>query len=147
MRFEGIYTPVITPMGPDREIDENGWVQVIEHLLGQGMHGLVLGGTTGENYALTREERIRQFHFGHEVIAVELQFAKRSDALVEKVANDLSLNANQAVCLSMAFRFLKRVNAHLGNIASSVVMPLHKIDYFDEKWNRTQRKEAPGKEG
>jgi len=69
MRFEGIYTPVITPMGPDREIDEEGWVKVIEHLLGQGMHGLVLGGTTGENYALTRDERIRQFQFGNEVIA------------------------------------------------------------------------------
>jgi 4-hydroxy-tetrahydrodipicolinate synthase len=69
MRFEGIYTPVITPMGPDREIDEKGWVEVIEHLLGQGMHGLVLGGTTGENYALTPEERVRQFQYGHEVIA------------------------------------------------------------------------------
>ena len=69
MRFEGIYTPVITPMGPDREIDEKGWVEVIEHLLAQGMHGLVLGGTTGENYALTPEERVRQFQYGHEVIA------------------------------------------------------------------------------
>jgi len=69
MQFEGIYTPVITPMGPEREIDEEGWVEVIEHLLAQGMHGLVLGGTTGENYALTKEERIRQFQFGNEVIA------------------------------------------------------------------------------
>ncbi len=69
MRFEGIYTPVITPMGPDREIDEEGWVEMIEHLLGQGMHGLVLGGTTGENYALTAEERVRQFNYGNEVIA------------------------------------------------------------------------------
>lgn len=69
MRFEGIYTPVITPMGPDREIDEKGWVEMIEHLIGQGMHGLVLGGTTGENYALTPKERVRQFNYGHDVIA------------------------------------------------------------------------------
>ena len=69
MKLEGIYTPVITPMGPDREIDEEGWVEIIEHLLGQGMHGLVLGGTTGENYALTPEERVRQFKYGNEVIA------------------------------------------------------------------------------
>jgi len=68
MQFEGIYAPVITPMGPEREIDEKGWAEVIEHLLGQGMHGLVLGGTTGENYALTPEERVRQFQYGHEVI-------------------------------------------------------------------------------
>ena len=71
---------------------------------------------------------------GHEVIAEEIRFAKRSDAMVEKIANDDELDANQAVCLALAARFFKRVNAHLGNIASSVVMPLHKIDYFDEKW-------------
>ncbi len=71
---------------------------------------------------------------GHEVIHEEIRIAKRSDAMVQKVASDDELNANQAVCLALAFRFLKRVNAHLGNVASSVVMPLHKIDYFDEKW-------------
>ena len=71
---------------------------------------------------------------GHEVIVEEIQIAKRSDTMIEKIANDDSLSVNQAVCLALTFRFLKRVNAHLGNIASSVVMPLHKIDYFDEKW-------------
>ncbi len=75
---------------------------------------------------------------GHEVIVEETQIGKRSDAMVEKVANDDSLSANQAVCLALSFRFLKRVNAHLGNIASSVVMPLHKIDYFDEKWTKKE---------
>ncbi|MFH1730519.1 MAG: PhoU domain-containing protein [Planctomycetota bacterium] len=80
---------------------------------------------------------------GHGVIVEETQIAKRSDAMVEKIANDDSLNANQAVCLALTFRFLKRVNAHLGNIASSVVMPLHKIDYFDEKW---MKKEGQGDE-
>jgi 4-hydroxy-tetrahydrodipicolinate synthase len=68
MRFEGIYTPVITPMDEHREINEPGWTDMIEHLIGQGMHGLVLGGTTGENYALTVEERIHQFKYGNEVI-------------------------------------------------------------------------------
>jgi len=73
---------------------------------------------------------------GHEVIVEEIQIAKQGDNMIEKIANDSSLNVNQAVCLALAFRFLKRVNAHLGNIASSVVMPLHKIDYFDEKWTK-----------
>ena len=77
---------------------------------------------------------------GHEVIVEEVRINKRSDAMVQKIANDETLSSNQAVCLALAFRFLKRVNAHLGNIASSVVMPLHKIDYFDEKWK------TPGEE-
>lgn len=69
MRFEGIYAPVITPMGRDYAIDEAGYAVMIEHLVGQGIHGLVIGGTTGENYALSPEERLRQFSYAQEVIA------------------------------------------------------------------------------
>jgi len=101
------------------------------------MVGLVAGA-----FAKTRKAFAEDSHeLGHEVIVEEIHIAKRSDAMVEKIANDAGLNSNQAVCLALAFRFLKRVNAHLGNVASSVVMPLHKIDYFDEKW--TKRGDPP----
>jgi hypothetical protein len=30
-------------------------------------------------------------------------------------------------------RFYKRIAAHLSNVLSAVVMPLHKLDYFDER--------------
>lgn len=68
MQFEGIIVPVITPMGPDGVLDEDGYARMIESLIAQGVQGLVIGGTTGENYALTREERIRQFAFAHACI-------------------------------------------------------------------------------
>lgn len=69
MKFEGIYAPVITPMGADYAVDEAGYAVMVEHLIGQGIHGLVIGGTTGENYALSKEERVRQFQYANEVIA------------------------------------------------------------------------------
>ena len=69
MKFEGIYTPVITPFNPDYSINKDGYARVIEHQVAQGVHGIVIGGTTGENYALTPEERIWQFQFAHKVIA------------------------------------------------------------------------------
>jgi phosphate transport system protein len=78
---------------------------------------------------------------GHEIIVEETRFAKRGDAMVERIADDDSLSPNHAVCLALAFRFLKRINAHLGNVASTVVMPLHKIDYFDEKWSTKKEEE------
>ncbi len=68
VNFEGIITPVITPFGADYEIDRDAYARVIEHQVGHGAHGLVIGGTTGENYALTPEERVDQFRFAHEVI-------------------------------------------------------------------------------
>jgi len=68
MRFEGIYTPVITPFRADGSIDEEGYASIIENQIAQGVHGIVIGGTTGENYALTREERLWQFRTGHSMI-------------------------------------------------------------------------------
>jgi len=32
----------------------------------------------------------------------------------------------------LAARYYKRIESHLLNILSGVVMPLHKLDYFDE---------------
>ena len=86
------------------------------------------------SFALTRKAFAEEDHsLASQLIVQETKLAKRGDATIEKVADDDELDANQAVCLALAFRFLKRVDAHLGNVASSVVMPLHKIDYFDEK--------------
>lgn len=58
MKFDGIYTPVITPHHNDGSIDEKGLETVIEHLISSGVHGLILAGTTGEYYAQTRDERM-----------------------------------------------------------------------------------------
>jgi phosphate uptake regulator len=38
----------------------------------------------------------------------------------------------QAVARALAIRYLKRVLAHLMNVLTSVVMPVHLLDYFDE---------------
>jgi len=68
MQFEGIYTPVITPFYSDYSIDNDGYAQTIENQIAVGAHGVVIGGTTGESYAMSAEERIEQFRFAHEVL-------------------------------------------------------------------------------
>ena len=65
MQFEGVYTPVITPFNEDSSINNDAYAVVIEHLIAQGTHGIVIGGTTGESYAMTKEERIAQFQYAH----------------------------------------------------------------------------------
>ena len=39
---------------------------------------------------------------------------------------------DQAVARALAYRYLKRVVAHLMNVLSAVIMPLDRLDYFDE---------------
>lgn len=66
--FRGIIPPIITPFRDDHSVDEAGYAEVIEYMIAGGVHAIIVGGTTGENYALSAEERIRQFHFAKDVI-------------------------------------------------------------------------------
>lgn len=73
MRFEGIIPPAITPINIDHSIDEDGFAGIIEYMIENGVHGIIIGGTTGEFYALSSAERIRQFKFAREIIKGRVQ--------------------------------------------------------------------------
>lgn len=66
--FSGIYTPVITPFRDDFSIDENAYSEIIEKLIADGVHGIIIAGTTGEYYAQSMEERIHMLALGCEII-------------------------------------------------------------------------------
>lgn len=55
----------------------------------------------------------------------------RCDLLVERISrSDYSASLTTATVLGA--RYYKRIAAHILNVLSSVVMPLHKLDYYDE---------------
>ncbi len=57
--------------------------------------------------------------------------AQRSDGLVSRIAR--SKQAPPVIAgLVLGARYYKRIGGHVLNVLSSVVMPLHKLDYFDE---------------
>jgi len=56
---------------------------------------------------------------------------KRCDALVSAIAAADHGSAT-TVSLVLGARYYKRIQGHLLNILSGVVVPLHKLDYFDE---------------
>lgn len=62
-KLQGIYTPVITPFHADGSIDHASLAELIERLVSAGVHGLISGGSTGENYAETVEERLEIARF------------------------------------------------------------------------------------
>ncbi len=62
MSFEGVHAPLVTPFKADGEIDHELLAQHAVDLAGRGLAGLGIGGTTGEYYALSFEERVRTFH-------------------------------------------------------------------------------------
>jgi len=56
---------------------------------------------------------------------------RRCDALIRSVASS-SHDAATTTTLVLGARYYKRIQSHLLNILSGVVMPVHKVDYFDE---------------
>lgn len=68
MKFEGIYTPLITPHREDGSIDRDAFVAHIEALIAAGVHGLINGGSTGEYYAQSMAERIEMATLAKEAI-------------------------------------------------------------------------------
>jgi 4-hydroxy-tetrahydrodipicolinate synthase len=68
MKFEGIYTPVVTPYRDDASIDYERLAEIVDFLIDAGVHGIISAGTTGEYYAQTMEERFELMKFIHRQI-------------------------------------------------------------------------------
>lgn len=72
MRFEGIYTPAVTPFAADGAIDKKAFAQVLESLISAKIHGIIIGGSTGEYYAQTTQERFDIAAYAKDVIGTRL---------------------------------------------------------------------------
>lgn len=59
------------------------------------------------------------------------QLGRRCDALVERIALS-DYDARGAAAAVLGARYYKRIAGHLLNVMTGVVMPLHKLDYYDE---------------
>lgn len=63
--------------------------------------------------------------------AIKTKIGNRCDETLEKLAKS-DLGTNDAVCYTLIARHFKRISSHLVNIATSVVLPLSDLDYYDE---------------
>lgn len=100
MTFEGIYTPAITPLDNAGAIDKAAFTQVLEYLVGEGVHGILIAGSTGEYYAHTTQERIELATLAKQVIGGRAQLvigtgAVRTEESVEyaKLAKEIGADA------------------------------------------------------
>ncbi|PRD15356.1 dihydrodipicolinate synthase family protein [Pantoea coffeiphila] len=72
INFDGIYTPAVTPYAADGSIDFARFDEVLESLIAGGVHGIIIGGSTGEYYAQTVEERLALAERARQVTANRL---------------------------------------------------------------------------
>ncbi|TCU11708.1 dihydrodipicolinate synthase family protein [Rhizobium sullae] len=100
MKFEGIYTPAVTPLHRDGQIDHVAFSAVIEQLIDAGVHGIIVGGSTGEYYAQSSQERFELAAYAKDVIGTRLPLvigtgATRTEDSVEyaKAAKEIGADA------------------------------------------------------
>ncbi|MBW2522787.1 MAG: hypothetical protein JRI23_01365 [Deltaproteobacteria bacterium] len=64
---------------------------------------------------------------------------KRCDRLILEVAK-ANYDGATTVSLALSARFYKRIAGHVLNLFSGVIMPLHKLDFFDDRYlSETER--------
>lgn len=91
--------------------------------------------TVDDVTSLFEEVRVA-FREGREQLAHQLlqrcrEIAKRCDRIIRSLFR-ADLPTSKAVGYTLLFRYLKRVDVHILNIATAVVAPVHEIDYITE---------------
>lgn len=81
MQFEGIYTPAITPLDADGQINRSAFAEVLESLIAAKVHGIVIAGSTGEYYAHTPQERFELAAYARQVIGTRLPLVVGTGAI------------------------------------------------------------------
>ena len=66
--MQGVIPPVITPYRDDMTIDFESFCELLEHLVASGVHAVIVGGTTGEYYLHSTEERVELIKKAREVL-------------------------------------------------------------------------------
>ncbi|MEO8751529.1 MAG: dihydrodipicolinate synthase family protein [Casimicrobiaceae bacterium] len=59
--FRGVYPALTTPFSADLSLDVEGFARLVDAVIGDGVHGIVVNGCTGESWSLSSDERASVF--------------------------------------------------------------------------------------
>lgn len=136
MRFEGIYTPIITPFQDTGAIDWDLYAQVIEWQIENGVAGIIIGGSTGEFYALSKAERIDQFEFASQRINGRVEFMAGVNAMLVDECLEIAAAAKNAGAQSLlvaappySLPSEAELATHVLKIADAIGLPIMLYNY------------------
>lgn len=130
-RFGGIYTALVTPMAEDGSVDAESLVRLVEHQIAQGVTGFYVGGSTGECFLLTGEERKRILETaiaaagGRAVILAHIGCMSTAESI--ELALHAEAHGADAVSAVVPFYYKlspKEIREHYEHIMASVSLPM-----------------------
>ncbi|MBS1879747.1 MAG: dihydrodipicolinate synthase family protein [Actinobacteria bacterium] len=69
VEWKGYMPAITTPYRADGPVDFEGWQTLVEWMVAEGMHGIVVAGSSGEWFSMEPEERVALFELAHETVA------------------------------------------------------------------------------
>ncbi|WP_248927822.1 N-acetylneuraminate lyase [Paenibacillus hamazuiensis] len=129
--FRGIFTALLTPMHEDGSIDFASLEQLVEHQIGQGIRGFYVGGSTGEGFILTSDERkqvletvVKTTKGRVTVIAHIGCISTRESIMLAKHAEQQGVDAVSAVVPFYYKVTMKEIREHYEAIMAAVSLPM-----------------------
>ncbi len=131
MNLKGIYAPIVTPFNADESVNYPALERLIEYLIASKIAGLVPGGTTGEVYALSEEERLDIFRFVKEktqgrveLIAGTNSGATRDVIRYSQIAEEIGYDALMLAVPPYSRPNQRELLAHYEAVAQAVRLPI-----------------------
>ncbi|CAN7229236.1 N-acetylneuraminate lyase [Paenibacillus sp. LjRoot153] len=129
--FRGIFTALLTPMFENGDIDFQSLDRLVEHQIGQGIQGFYVGGSTGEGFILTTEERqqvleavVKAAAGRVTIIAHVGNISTRESIKLAKHAERQGVHAVSAVVPFYYKVSMKEIREHYEAIMAAVSLPM-----------------------
>ena len=134
--FHGVFAALVTPMKANEEIDYAKLGAFTDHLIRQGVHGLIPLGSTGEYYALSADERERVIRSTLEATAGRVPVVAGTNAGSTRDVIAFSRQAEQLGCagvmLAAPYYSLPRPEelfVHFKAVSDAIGIPIMLYNY------------------
>lgn len=131
INWKGVFPATTTQFKDDESLDIEATQRVLDNLIGDGVHGLIILGTCGENNSLTAEEKQTVMAAAIEVIDGRVPVISGVSEFTTKAACDYAKKAEQAgvdglmVLPAMVYAANQReVLRHFQTVAASTGLPI-----------------------
>ena len=96
--WKGVFPPIVTPFTKTEEIDEAAFRKVIDLLIAEGVHGIIVAGSTGEWYSLADDEVSRLLEVAKDQIADRVPLLAGTSSMSTRHAVALTERAAKSGC-------------------------------------------------
>lgn len=130
-KFQGVFTALVTPMDEDGRLDLASLERLVEHQIKEGINGFYAGGSTGEGFLLTSEERMQVLETVIDSVRKRVTVIAHIGCISTMESVRLARHAEEAgadaISAVVPFYYkvgLKEIRDHYETIMSAVSLPM-----------------------